>query len=125
MDIADVHINMDDYPFEVRPLTEDEGGGFLITFPDLPGCMSDGETIEEAIENGRDAFKCWMASHIEDNRPIPAPGESQSGKFVQRLPKSLHARLTARAKQEGVSMNTLVIAFIAESLGKKEATKND
>jgi antitoxin HicB len=49
------------YPFEiyahiVRPLTKDEGGGFLITFPDLPGCMSDGETMEEAKENGCDAF---------------------------------------------------------------------
>jgi len=120
MDIADVHVDMDDYPFEIRPLTEEEGGGFLITFPDLPGCMSDGETVEEAIRNGRDAFKCWMATVIEDGRPIPRPGESQSGKFVQRLPKSLHARLQARAKQEGVSMNTLVAAFLAEALGKRE-----
>jgi antitoxin HicB len=45
----------------------------------------------------------------------------QSGKFVQRIPKSLHARLQARAKQEGVSMNTLVVSFIAEGLGKREA----
>ncbi len=33
-----------EYPFEMRPLTEEEGGGWLIIFPDLPGCMSDGET---------------------------------------------------------------------------------
>lgn len=44
-----------DYSFEIKPLAAAEGGGFLITFPDLPGCMSDGETPEEAIENGKDA----------------------------------------------------------------------
>lgn len=108
----------DDYPFEVRPLSEDDGGGFLITFPDLPGCMSDGESPEEAIQEGRDAFQCWMQAHIEDGRAIPQPNSGgEPGKFVQRLPKSLHARLAARAKQEGVSLNTLVLTFIAEGMG--------
>jgi antitoxin HicB len=116
MNIAEVSVDMDDYPFEIRPLTEEEGGGYLITFPDLPGCMSDGETIAEAIENGRDAFKCWMATLIEDNRPIPQPGEARR----ERLPKSLHARLQARAAEEGVSLETLVAACLAEALGKRE-----
>ena len=44
------------YPFKVEPLKKADGGGFVITFPDLPGCMSDGATYEEAIENGRDAI---------------------------------------------------------------------
>jgi antitoxin HicB len=43
-----------------------------------------------------------------------------SGKFVQRLPKSLHAKLVKRAKQEGVSLNTLVLAFITEGVGRRE-----
>jgi antitoxin HicB len=50
-----------EYPFEVRPLSKDEGGGYAITFPDLPGCRSDGATPEEAIENGRDALQSWLA----------------------------------------------------------------
>jgi antitoxin HicB len=50
----------------VRPLTEDEGGGYLVEFPDLPGCMSDGETIEEAIANGEDAKCCWIAAMAAD-----------------------------------------------------------
>jgi len=50
-----------DYPFQVRPLTEEEGGGYLIEFPDLPGCLSDGATIEEAIANGADALRSWRA----------------------------------------------------------------
>ena len=48
------------YRFVVRPLTEEDGGGYLIEFPDLPGCMSDGETIEEAILSGIDAMRGWI-----------------------------------------------------------------
>ena len=44
-----------DYPFEVRPLTAAEGGGFLIAYPDFSECIADGETVEEAIANGREA----------------------------------------------------------------------
>jgi len=111
-----------DYSFEVKPLSAAEGGGFLITFPDLPGCMSDGETPEEAIENGKDAFDCWMGAQIEWGRPIPSPlSTGMPGKFVQRVPKSLHAKLSALAKQEGVSINTLVLSFIAEGVGMEKA----
>jgi antitoxin HicB len=110
------------YSFEIRPLSEEEGGGYLISFPDLPGCISDGETIEDAINNGIDAMNSWIKTAKEFGDPVPEPGSSQaSGRFVQRIPKSLHARLAARAKQEGVSMNALVTAIISESLGKKEA----
>jgi hypothetical protein len=45
------------YRFTIRPLSEDEGGGYLIGFPDLPGCRSDGATIEETITNGLDAMR--------------------------------------------------------------------
>lgn len=108
------------YPFEIRALTAEEGGGYLISFPDLPGCMSDGETVEEAIASGADAEAAWLQAARKWDDPIPKPGEGPSGKFVQRLPKSLHARLVARARQEGVSMNTLVTAVLAEALGRKE-----
>jgi len=47
--------NLSDYPFEIRPLTAAEGGGFLISYPDFSECISDGETIEQAIANGQDA----------------------------------------------------------------------
>jgi hypothetical protein len=71
--------NLDDYPFEIRPLSAVDGGGFLITDPDFNVCMSDGETVEEAIANGRDA-------------------------------------LSARAKMEGVSLNTLAVAFMSAGI---------
>lgn len=111
----------EDYAIEIRPLTEAEGGGFLVTFPDLPGCMADGETMEEALSDAKEAFESWMEAQKEWGRPYPPPvSGTMSGKFVQRIPKSLHARLVKRAKQEGVSLNTLVLTYIAEGIGKRE-----
>ena len=112
-----------EYPFAIRPLNEAEGGGYLIEFPDLPGCMSDGETIEEAIANGEDAKRCWIAAMKEAGRPIPPPSadtaEGYSGKWQLRAPKSLHRKLAERAKREGVSLNTLAVTLLAEGLGER------
>lgn len=109
-----------DYPFEVRPLSQDDGGGYLISFPDFAECISDGETVEEAIANGRDALKSTIAALKARKLPIPAPnsGGVASGKFVARVPKTVHAQLATRARAEGVSLNTLVLTFIAQGLGK-------
>ena len=64
------------YRFTIRPLPADEGGGYLIEFPDLPGCMSDGPTIEEAITNGIDAMRGWIEAMSAEGHPIPAPTRS-------------------------------------------------
>jgi antitoxin HicB len=61
------------YRFVVCPLTEEEGGGYLIEFPDLPGCMSDGETVEEAIHHGVDAMHGWIEAMHAEGHPIPRP----------------------------------------------------
>lgn len=61
------------YRFTIRPLPEDEGGGYLIEFPDLPGCMSDGETIEETIAHGIDAMRGWIEAMRAEGHPIPTP----------------------------------------------------
>ena len=111
------------YPFEIRTLSADEGGGYLISYPDFNVCIADGETIEEAIKDGEKALAAVIASLKARGLPVPAPGsrDAYSGKFVQRLPKSLHARLQAQARREGVSINTLTIAYIAEGLAHKVA----
>ena len=111
----------EDYPFDLRPLSKAEGGGWLITWPDLPGCMSDGETPEEAIENGRDAFAGWVSvRQVDLKKPMPktSVGANKPARFVLRTPQTMHKRLVAKAEAEGVSLNTLVTTFIAERLGK-------
>ena len=111
-------MNDNNYPIELRPLAADEGGGWLASFPDLPGCMADGETPEKAMREARDAAKSWLAMAREFGDAIPAPGSGgESGKFMTRVPRSLHTRLVARAKAEGVSMNTLVVALLSEGAG--------
>lgn len=107
-----------DYPFEIRPLSKDEGGGYAITFPDLPGCRSDGETPEEAVKNGRDALQSWLAVAREFGDKSPVPFAAMSGRFVQRVPRSLHAQLIAQAKAEGVSLNTLIVSLVSQGLGR-------
>lgn len=111
-----------DYPFEIRPLAPEDGGGFLISYPDFSDCISDGETIEDALNNGRDALKETIAALKSKALPVPVAnsGGIASGKFVARVPKTIHAQLTSRAKAEGVSLNTLVVTFIAQGLGRKE-----
>jgi antitoxin HicB len=119
------------FPFEayahiVSPLKAEEGGGFLITFPDLPGCMSDGESEADALDNGRDAFASWVSAMVDAGQEVPAPlyragpVPTVSGRFVARVPKSVHLMLSERAKAEGVSLNTLVLALLAEGLGRRD-----
>ena len=64
------------YRFTVRPLAGDEGSGYLVEFPDLPGCMSDGETVEEAILNGIDAMAGWIEAMRAEGHPIPQTARS-------------------------------------------------
>ena len=61
------------YPIVIEPLSEAEGGGYVALVPDLPGCMSDGDTPEEAIANAQDAIRCWIEAAQELGRHIPEP----------------------------------------------------
>ena len=60
-----------EYPSNISILSAEEGGGYLIEFPDLPGCISDGDTIDEAIANGRDAIFCWIETAKQHGDKIP------------------------------------------------------
>ena len=87
------------YPFEARPLAPEEGGGWLISFPDLPGCMFDGETPEEAMANGKDALGAWLGAMREAGKPIPDPGKPASGKFIARATQHPRAPGRTRARK--------------------------
>ncbi len=66
-------MNVLDYPIHVERLSEEDGGGFAAYAIDLPGCMSDGETQEEALENVRDAIAEWIEQAQAMGRDIPPP----------------------------------------------------
>lgn len=64
---------LSDYAVVIRPLPPGNGSGYGALVPDLPGCMSDGETPQEALANVQDAISCWMEAAREMGRPIPDP----------------------------------------------------
>jgi len=66
------------YRITLRPLSAAEGAGWLAEVPDLPGCMSDGETPQEAVENVMDAIACWIETAEEDRRPVPQPASADA-----------------------------------------------
>ena len=101
-------------------MSKEEGGGYLVEYPDIPGCMSDGETVEEAIMNGREALLDCIEVFKESGRKIPKPG-IEAAQWRQRLPRTLYSKLTKQAENEGVSINSLVTAIIAEAIGARQA----
>ena len=105
------------YAVIIRPLSKEEGGGYLVEFPDLPGCYGDGASPEEALKNAEDALVSWVSTAKEFGDPIPPPKEKYSGQWRLRIPRSLHAELSYRAKYEKVSLNTLVTTILAEYMG--------
>jgi len=111
--------NLDQYQFTVRPLSKDEGGGYLVEYTDIPGCISDGETIEEAIANGREALRDCIEVLRESGRKPPKP-RIEAAQWRQRLPRTLYSKLTKHAESEGVSINSFVTAIIAEAIGSKQ-----
>jgi len=111
-------MKFEDYPIHLTPIPSEEGGGYMVTVPDLPGCVADGDTIEQALEEARDAFQAWTMAEQEDKGLIPPP-KTYSGQFVQRIPKTLHARLAMRAASEGISLNQLAATFLAEGLARQ------
>lgn len=111
-------LNLDAYQFTVRPLSREEGGGYLVEYPEIPGCMSDGESVQEAIANGREALRDCLAVLEESGRDLPRPGIT-AAQWRQRLPRTLYSKLVKQAEVEGVSINSLVTAIIAEAIGAK------
>ena len=114
---------MNAYRINIQPLSEEDGGGYLVRVPELPGCMADGETMEEAIQDATGAIAEWIAAAEAMGRVVPAPGsfDSFSGKWLQRVPKQLHMELVSAAESEGVSLNQLVVSLVSKGLGERRS----
>ena len=108
------------YPSQITKIDEADGGGFLIEVPMLKGCMSDGDTVEEAYNNLEEAKKEWFTYMLENNLAIPEPADTvYSGRFMVRIPKTLHKIITEQSKREGLSLNQYVSNVLAYAAGQR------
>lgn len=108
---------MNRYPLNLFWSDEDEG--FIAEVPDLPGCSAWGETEADAAREAQDAIAAWLQAAEAAGRAIPkpsiaAPVSRYSGKFLVRVPRSLHARLAREAEQQGVSLNQWAATKLAQ-----------
>ena len=103
--------------YRIEIVEDEDEGGFVVTYPDLIGCISSGETLEEAVRNGEDARREWIYAALESGAVVPEPfsADSYSGQFRLRVPKSLHKQLAERSKQEGISMNQYCIYLLSKT----------
>ena len=106
------------YTFEMWRAPE---GGWVVRVKELTGCVSQGETAEEALAMIQEAMEGWLEAALRRgfDIPEPRPEEDYSGKFVVRVPRSLHRELVATADREGVSLNQYINVALAESVGRR------
>jgi predicted RNase H-like HicB family nuclease len=96
-------------------IVEDDGR-FVVSIPDLPGCVSYGDTPEEALANLKATKQLWLKGALESGQTIVEPSmvEDFSGKFVLRIPRSLHHALDREARKQGVSLNMYTVHLLSE-----------
>ncbi|MBX3000669.1 MAG: type II toxin-antitoxin system HicB family antitoxin [Caldilineaceae bacterium] len=111
-------------PYTIE-IVRDEGDGFAGWFArvlELPGCMTQADTFDELDEMIEDAMRSWIEVALDNGLPIPEPRtqDQYSGKFVVRVPRSLHRDLVTAAERDGVSLNAFVNVALARSVSMTE-----
>ena len=101
--------------YRIELIEDVDEGGYMVSYPDLPGCLSVGEIVEDAVRNGEDARREWIAAMLEEGNQIPEPfnASEYSGQLRLRMPKSLHKHLAERSREEGISMNQYCIYLLS------------
>ena len=98
-------------------LHRDPDGGYVVEIKELPGCITQGETLEEALDEIEEARSLWIETAYDrgDDIPLPSTEVQYSGKTLLRMPRSLHRRLAEGADWEGVSLNQHIVALLSEA----------
>ena len=104
-------------PYRMEIVEDLDEGGFVVSYPDLPGCVTCGETVESAVANALDAKKAWIEAALEEGIPIYEPDslDDYSGQFKLRLPRSLHRALAEHSRREGISMNQYCVYLLSKN----------
>jgi antitoxin HicB len=98
----------------------------MAVFPDLPGCLTQGDTLAEVAAMAEDARRLWIEVEYDRGNPIPLPSypeDEYSGQFRLRLPRSLHRQLAESAAAEGVSLNQYVVMLLARGEAEAKAAR--
>lgn len=105
-------------PYTIE-LQRDPESGWFVRVKELRGCMSQGDTPEEAIQMIQEAMELWLQVALEDSDSIPEPRslDAYSGRFVVRMPPSLHRDLVEAADDEGISLNQFVNVALGRAVG--------
>lgn len=96
------------YPAVFSPLEQSEG--YCVTFPDLPGCVTQGNSLSDAIEMAVDAASGWVLDELEDGRTAPTA--------------SLRTDITTESKEDFINLIVLDMDAYAEKYGNKAIRKN-
>ena len=107
-------------PYSITVIPDLRSGGYVAKVNELPGCVTQAESLPELLNMIEDTKRCWIDGALEDGIEIPEPvdpNEVEPSKFLLRLPKSLQRELAARAKTEGVSLNQYMLYQLARSVG--------
>ena len=104
-------------PYSMELIPDTDEGGFVVSFPELPGCLTVGETLEAACRNAEDAKREWILAAIDEGIQVPEPDntDAYSGQFKLRLPRTLHRKLALQAKREGVSMTQYCLYLLSQN----------
>lgn len=111
-------------PYQIV-ITPSPEGGYAAKIPDLPGCITQGETRLEVLEMIEDAKRCWLTAELEDDEDIPEPPDPYKldGQLRVRIPRSLHKKLSKCAALDGVSINQMVTYLISSGLNENFSNK--
>ena len=103
--------------YRMEIVEDKDEGGFVVSYPDLPGCITCGETVESAVANALDAKKTWLEAALEEGVEIHEPDslEDYSGQFKLRIPRSLHRSLAEHSQREGISMNQYCVYLLSRN----------
>lgn len=105
-------------PYRIELIPDDDE--WFVEMPELPGCMSQGQTPEEALLMIRDAQRGWLTVRLEHGlaipEPAPEPEHRFTGRFSIRVPRDLHRALVTAAAGQGASLNLYVATILAQAV---------
>jgi len=104
--------------YKIEFVEDKKEGGYAFSCPELKGCITYADSVEEGYKMIQDAKRSWLEACLEDNIEIPEPSniEDYSGQFKLRIPKSLHKTLADKSRDEGISMNQYCLYLLANGV---------